>query len=294
MRKGESRSRATNDWIPAFAGMTMEKGSCGTGSQDKRLQFMLYDRFTDRARKVMAYARQEAQRFNHDFIGTEHILLGLIKEGGGVAANVLRDLDVDVKKVRLEVERMMQPNPDVQTKGQPPFTPRAKRVIAFSLEEARALEHNYIGTEHILLGLLRENEGVAAHVLTNLGVKLEAVREAVLHLLGGEAISGRGMEARELEKTQDARTQPQAGRWSFADSAVEVLALAQEEARTLGQDRIGSEHLFLALLRRGPDHLTLALRELPVEPKVLYDMIRLKLTAGKDPAGPDPKTGDCD
>ncbi len=148
---------------------------------------MFYDRFTDRARKVMAYARQEAQRFNHDYIGTEHILLGLIKEGSGVAANVLRNLDVDIKKIRLEVEKMVQSSPDVATKGQLPFTPRAKKVIEFSLEEARALGHNYIGTEHILLGLLRENEGVAAHVLLNLGVKLEDVREEVLNLLGADA-----------------------------------------------------------------------------------------------------------
>jgi len=148
---------------------------------------MFYDRFTDRARKVMAYARQEAQRFNHDYIGTEHILLGLIKEGSGVAANVLRNLDIDIKKIRLEVEKMVQSSPDIVTKGQLPFTPRAKKVIEFSLEEARALGHNYIGTEHILLGLLRESEGVAAHVLMNLGLKLEDVREEVLNLLGADA-----------------------------------------------------------------------------------------------------------
>jgi ATP-dependent Clp protease ATP-binding subunit ClpC len=155
---------------------------------------MFYDRFTDRARKVMAYARQEAQRFNHDYIGTEHILLGLVKEGSGVAANVLHNLDVDVKKIRLEVEKMVQSSPDVQTKGNLPFTPRAKKVIEFSLEEARALGHNYIGTEHILLGLLRENEGVAAHVLMNLGVKLEDVREEVLNLLGADAQAQAGRE----------------------------------------------------------------------------------------------------
>jgi len=155
---------------------------------------MFYDRFTDRARKVMAYARQEAQRFNHDYIGTEHILLGLIKEGSGVAANVLRNLDIDIKKIRLEVEKMVQSSPDVVTKGQLPFTPRAKKVIEFSLEEARALGHNYIGTEHILLGLLRESEGVAAHVLMNLGLKLEDVREEVLNLLGADARAQAGQE----------------------------------------------------------------------------------------------------
>ena len=155
---------------------------------------MFKDRFTDRARKVMAYARQEVQRFNHDYIGTEHVLLGLIKEGSGVAANVLRNLDVDIKKIRLEVEKMVQSSPDVVTKGQVPFTPRAKKVIEFSLEEARALGHNYIGTEHILLGLLRENEGVAAHVLMNLGLQLDDVREEVLSLLGADAQAQAGYE----------------------------------------------------------------------------------------------------
>jgi len=156
---------------------------------------MFYDRFTDRARKVMAYGRQEAQRFNHDYIGTEHILLGLIKEGSGVAANVLRNLDVDIKKIRLEVEKMVQSSPDVVTKGQLPFTPRAKKVLEFALEEARSLGHNYIGTEHILLGLLRENEGVAAHVLMNLGLKLEEVRDEVLRLLGADAEAQSGQNA---------------------------------------------------------------------------------------------------
>jgi ATP-dependent Clp protease ATP-binding subunit ClpC len=248
---------------------------------------VLYDRFTDRARKAMAYARQEAQRFNHDYIGTEHILLGLIKEGSGVAAHVLRNLDVDVQKIRLEVEKLVQSSPDVQTKGQPPFTPRAKKVIELSLEEARALGQNYIGTEHILLGLLRESEGVAAHVLTNLGVKLEVVREEVLRALRDGAVSGRATETCDFKKTQDAPAQAQSWTWPLSDSAAEVLALAQDEARRLGQDRIGSEHLFLALLRKVPDNLTLALQELPVEPKVLYDRVRSKLAAGKNPAGQD-------
>jgi ATP-dependent Clp protease ATP-binding subunit ClpA len=254
---------------------------------------MLYDRFTDRARKTLAYARQEAQRFNHDYIGTEHILLGLIREDSSAAASVLRNLDLDVRKIRLEVEGMMQSSPESQRIGQPPFTPRAKKVIEFSLEEARALGHNYIGTEHILLGLLRESEGVAAHVLMNLGLKIEGVREEVLRFLRAKALSDSVTETCDFKKTQDARTQSQAGTWPlFSESAVEVLALAQDEARRLGQDRVGSEHLLLALLKRGPDKLTQALRELPVEPKVLYDMISLKLRAGKNPAEQDHKTGD--
>ena len=144
----------------------------------------MYERFTDRARKVMQLANQEAQRFNHEYIGTEHILLGLVKEGSGVAANVLKNLDVDLRKIRLEVEKLVQSGPEMVTMGKLPQTPRAKKVIEYSMEEARNLNHNYVGTEHILLGLLREQEGVAAQVLMNLGLKLDDVREEVLNLLG--------------------------------------------------------------------------------------------------------------
>ena len=154
----------------------------------------MYERFTDRARKVMQLANQEAQRFNHEYIGTEHILLGLIKEGSGVAANVLRNLDIDLRKIRLEVEKLVQSGPDMVTMGKLPQTPRAKKVIEYSMEEARNLGHNYVGTEHILLGLLREQEGVAAQVLMNLGLKLEEVREEVLNLLGHGMESGEGSE----------------------------------------------------------------------------------------------------
>lgn len=154
----------------------------------------MYERFTDRARKVMQLANQEAQRFNHEYIGTEHILLGLVKEGSGVAANVLKNLDVDLRKIRLEVEKLVQSGPEMVTMGKLPQTPRAKKVIEYSMEEARNLNHNYVGTEHILLGLLREQEGVAAQVLMNLGLKLDEVREEVLNLLGHGLEEGEGGE----------------------------------------------------------------------------------------------------
>ncbi|HTN74495.1 MAG TPA: ATP-dependent Clp protease ATP-binding subunit, partial [Pirellulaceae bacterium] len=154
----------------------------------------MYERFTDRARKVMQLANQEAQRFNHEYIGTEHILLGLVKEGSGVAANVLKNLEVDLRKIRLEVEKLVQSGPEMVTMGKLPQTPRAKKVIEYSMEEARNLNHNYVGTEHILLGLLREQEGVAAQVLMNLGLKLEEVREEVLNLLGHGLEGGEGGE----------------------------------------------------------------------------------------------------
>ena len=159
----------------------------------------MYERFTDRARKVMQLANQEAQRFNHEYIGTEHILLGLVKEGSGVAANVLKNLDVDLRKIRLEVEKLVQSGPEMVTMGKLPQTPRAKKVIEYSMEEARNLNHNYVGTEHILLGLLREQEGVAAQVLMNLGLKLDEVREEVLNLLGHGLEEGEGGERPERE-----------------------------------------------------------------------------------------------
>jgi ATP-dependent Clp protease ATP-binding subunit ClpC len=144
----------------------------------------MFERFTDRARKVMALANQEAQRLNHEYIGTEHILLGLVKEGSGVGANVLKNLDIDLRKVRMEVEKLVKAGPEMVTMGRLPQTPRAKKVIEYAIEEARNLNHNYVGTEHLLLGLLREHDGVAAQVLMNLNLKLEEVREEVLNLLG--------------------------------------------------------------------------------------------------------------
>jgi len=159
------------------------------------MMFMI-DRFTDRARKVIMYGKQEAQRLGHNFLGTEHILLGLVKEGTGVAANVLKALGVDLKRIRAEVERLVQSDPaaaqaqQVKPAGEPRYTPRAKRVLELSMDEARSLGQSYIGTEHLLLGLLREGQGVAAQVLLNLGLKLESVREEVHTFLGTADLLG--------------------------------------------------------------------------------------------------------
>jgi len=160
----------------------------------------MYERFTDRARKVMQLANQEAQRFNHAYIGTEHILLGLVKEGSkegsGVAARVLKNLDINLRRILLEVEKIIQPGPDVVPMGKLPQTPRAKKVIEYSIEEARSLNCNYVGTEHLLLGLVREEGGVAAQVLINLGLSLTEIRAEILQLVGmahGKPISGRSL-----------------------------------------------------------------------------------------------------
>ena len=168
----------------------------------------MFDRFTDRARKVMGLARQEAQRFNHDYIGTEHILLGLVQEGSGVAAvgaqEPRRRPEEDPPRGR---EARQPAARTMVTMGQLPFTPRAKKVLELSLEEASNLGHTYIGTEHLLLGLIREDEGIAAQVLRNLKVKLDDVRDEVLELLGAEPSDQEGEEGG--EPAQPAARPPQ-------------------------------------------------------------------------------------
>ncbi|MBU4312931.1 MAG: ATP-dependent Clp protease ATP-binding subunit [Candidatus Omnitrophica bacterium] len=144
----------------------------------------MFNRFTERARKVILLAKEEAKRFNHDYIGTEHILLGLVREGEGVAAVVLQKMGISLQQIRLEVEKIVKPGPSTVMSGDIPFTPKAKKAIELSGEEARALHHNYIGTEHILLGLIREGEGVASQVLLNMGLDLKNVRQEVIELLG--------------------------------------------------------------------------------------------------------------
>ena len=143
----------------------------------------MFERFTDRARRAVVQAQDEARTLNHDFIGTEHILLGLVGEGQGVAAKALESLGVSMEAVRHRVEDIVPPGQVEVRTGHIPFTPRAKKVLELSLSESKLLGHRYIGTEHILLGLLREGEGVAAQVLTALGADLDGVRERVLQLL---------------------------------------------------------------------------------------------------------------
>ena len=139
--------------------------------------------FTPRAQQVLALARKEADRFNHNFVGTEHLLLGLIKLGQGVAVNVLTELRLDLETVRLEVEKEVGAGPDRKLPGPIPFTPRVKKVLALAGKEARALNHTYVGTEHILLGLLLEGDGVAARVLKHFKVDAEKTRQDILREL---------------------------------------------------------------------------------------------------------------
>jgi ATP-dependent Clp protease ATP-binding subunit ClpC len=144
----------------------------------------VFERFTERARRVLTFAQEEARRLNHSFIGTEHILLGLIREGDGVGAQALQSLGISLQAVRDQVQETIGTAGTVAS-GSPPFTPRAKKVLELALREALQLNHSYIGTEHILLGLVREGEGVAATVLVSLGADLPRVRREVNNLMSG-------------------------------------------------------------------------------------------------------------
>jgi hypothetical protein len=149
----------------------------------------MFERFTERARQVVVLAQDEARGLKHNYIGTEHLLLGLLREEEGLAARVLESLDVTVEEVRAQVARIVGQG-DEATTGQIPFTPRAKKVLDLSLREAKSLGHNYIGTEHILLGLVRENEGVAARILLDFDADAVTVREQILGMLAGPGTVG--------------------------------------------------------------------------------------------------------
>lgn len=198
----------------------------------------MFNRFTERARKVILLAKEEAKRFNHDYIGTEHILLGLVREGEGVAAAVLASFGLSPDKIRVEVEKLVQPGPATVISGDLPFTPKAKKVIELAMDEARALGHNYIGTEHLLLGLIREGEGVASQVLMNMGLELEKVREEVMNLLGSEipgyemgqkvaptktpALDAFGRDLTKLAK--DGKLDPVIGRKNEIERVIQILS----------------------------------------------------------------------
>ena len=170
------------------------------------------DNFTPRAQQVLQLARKQADSFNHGYVGTEHILLGLIALGHGVAINALQSVGVDFDSVKLEIEKAAGTGPETKTIGNIPFTPRAKKVLALSANEARNLGHSYVGTEHILLGLLREGEGIAARVLENLGVDLEEIRFEIMKTLDpeydGDEIEERFSNEEVVNETPSSKDEP--------------------------------------------------------------------------------------
>src|SRR5947209_7095597 len=212
-----------------------------------------FDKFTERARKVLSLAQEEAQRFQHNYIGTEHLLLGLVREGEGVAAKVLANLGVELHKVRSSVEFIIGRG-DRIVLGEIGLTPRAKKVIEYAVDEARRLNHHYIGTEHLLLGLVREGHGIAAGVLESLGVNLEKVRTQTIQVLS--QLSGT-----QIVETPTPLTVPLRQTEAFKS----IQSLAQEEALLLQHDYVGTEHLLLALLTEGNSIATKVLIKFGVE-----------------------------
>ena len=247
-----------------------------------------FNKFTERARKVLSLAQEEAQRFQHNYIGTEHILLGLIREGEGVGAKVLRNLGVDLQRAHDSVEFIIGRG-DRIVLGEIGLTPRAKKVIEYAVDEARRLNHHYIGTEHLLLGLLREGEGIAAGVLQSLGVNLEQARRQTLAVLddggqGGvqdprqEEVEGSEIpdqdkgRAINLDLLQDGDDRPleatpgQTGRFDkFSVRARRVMESAQQEAQRFQHSYIGTEHILLGLVRENKGIATHVLLNLGVE-----------------------------
>ncbi len=146
-----------------------------------------FSRFTDRARKAMSLAKDQALKFNSDYIGTEHVLLGLLKDTEGIACSVLESLNVDFDSAKKEVQKLSKPSPDVIQAGEPPFTPSCKKLLEYSISESRTLNDNHVGTEHLLLGLLRVEEGIALQVLINLGANIERIKEATINYINGQA-----------------------------------------------------------------------------------------------------------
>ncbi len=212
-----------------------------------------FDRFNDRAKRVLALAQDEAIRFNHNYIGVEHLLLGLVREGEGTAARVLNSLGAELSKVRSAVEFMLGRGEATTAPSEITLSPRTKKVIELAIDEARKLGHSHVGTEHLLLGIVREGGSIATGVLQSLGIELERVRLQVIATLG-QATPFAGAGAGTV-------TSEQVG----ADDPIRrVIAIAQNEALGLGQTWVGTEHLVLGLISANGTKAQEALKSLGV------------------------------
>ena len=222
-----------------------------------------FDRFNDRAKRVLALSQDEAIRFNHNYIGTEHLLLGLVREGAGVAARVLDSLNVDLSKLRTEVERTIGRGDTTQSPSEITLSPEMKKVVQLAIDEARTLGHSHVGTEHLLLGIVYENDSGAARALASIGVSLDAVRQNVIATLG--------QPHREVGASAPMPPSPPSARRfagpfdRFNDRAKRVLALAQDEAIRFNHNYIGTEHLLVGLIREEEGVAARALAKLGVE-----------------------------
>ena len=222
----------------------------------------MYERFTERARKVLYLSQQEAKRLGHNYVGTEHLLLGLVAEGEGVAATALKSIGINLQKVRSEVEKIIGTG-DAPYLGEVTLTPRAKRVLELALDEGRQLGHNYIGTEHIILGLIRESEGVAAQVLKNMGADLEKVRRQVLSQLGGAApspVGGGGPQATQTlnqfgqdltEMARIGKLDPVIGRETEIERVIQILSRRTKNNPVLiGEPGVGKTAIAAGLAQK--------------------------------------------
>jgi ATP-dependent Clp protease ATP-binding subunit ClpA len=202
-----------------------------------------FDRFNDRAKRVLALAQDEAIRFNHNYIGVEHLLLGLVREGEGVAARVLNSMGVDMSRVRNAVEAMLGRGDSTTSPSEITLSPRTKKVVELAIDESRKLGHGAVGTEHLLLGILREGGSLATGVLQSLGVELEKVRLNVYARLDRPAPPESIVRAHRFVGTE-----APGSRDRLDDTARRVVALAENEAIGLGHTWVGTEHLVLALI----------------------------------------------
>lgn len=230
----------------------------------------MYELFTDRARKVVLLAHQEADRLHHNDVGSGHILLAIVKEGSGVAAHVLKNLAVGPREIGREVEELVPSGSDV---GRLSLTPRARRALEHSMEETRNLGHKYVGTEHILLGLLRDEGGAAAQILTRLGLRLNEVRSKVLTFLGESHQEESGIYPGRADlhsSPSDGLPGSRApGYERFTDRARKVMQLANQEAQRLHHEYIGTEHILRGLAGLDAGVAAIVLRKLGVEPQAI-------------------------
>jgi ATP-dependent Clp protease ATP-binding subunit ClpA len=225
-----------------------------------------FGRFNDRAKRVLALAQDEAIRFNHNYIGTEHLLLGLVREGEGVAARALAAMGIELSKVRSAVEFIIGRGDSTTSPSEITLSPRTKKVIELAVDEARRMGHAHVGTEHLLLGLIREGEGIASGVIESLGVTLEAMRRKVLEVMGSPDSAPRPAQPAATQQTMPMADTRRSGPFDrFSDRSKRVLALAQDEAIRLKHTWIGTEHLMLGLIREGDSVAARALDSLGVQ-----------------------------
>ncbi|MGH2472930.1 MAG: Clp protease N-terminal domain-containing protein [Candidatus Limnocylindria bacterium] len=225
-----------------------------------------FDRFNDRAKRVLALAQDEAIRFNHNYIGVEHLLLGLVREGEGVAARVLDSLGVDLSKARSSVEFMIGRGDSTTSPSEITLSPRTKKVIELAIDEARKLGHGWVGTEHLLLGLAREGESVATHVLQSLGVGFDRVRHEVIATLGQQQSSGPTRPLATVAESMHWGGHPASPLDRLDASSRRALARAYWEAGRANEEEIMPHHLLLALVADKEVWIRRVLAEVGIDP----------------------------